>query len=180
MRLRNIFDMKKCIILIVMVLAFAASSHAQSVAKAKAMLTLNFIRYVGWSDAARQGDFVIGVIKDKEIADWLKTQSAGKKFGFQTVVIKEFKSVDELQDCQVVYVSSNVNYSRNAEAIAAKTKNKDTLIITETEGATKNGSMINFVVREERLKFELHKKNAADSNIQFSAKLEQMTAAINL
>ena len=37
--------MKKCIILIVMVLAFAASSHAQSVAKAKAMLTLNFIRY---------------------------------------------------------------------------------------------------------------------------------------
>lgn len=180
MNVKNECDMKKWILLIALSLAAPVFAHSQSVAKAKAMLTLSFIRYVGWSDAARQGDFVIGVIRDKEITDWLRTQSAGKKFGFQDVVIKEFKNADELQDCQVVYVSNNIGFSRNSATIVSKTKNKDTLIITETEGATNSGSMINFVVRDEKLKFELHKKNASAAGIQFSAKLESMTAAINL
>ncbi len=169
--------MKKLIF--VMLLALMPMAVSAQVAKAKAMLTLSFIRYCGWSDAARQGDFVIGVVRDKEIVNWLQTQSAGKKFGFQDVVIKEFKTVEEITDCQVVYVSANANFNKSANTIIGKV-GKDTLIITETEGATTKGSMINFVIREEKLKFELSKKNAAISGIQFSTKLENMTAAINL
>lgn len=156
----------------------SGSAAAQAeLAKPKAMLTLSFIRYMGWSDEARQGDFVIGVVKDRELADWLKTQSEGKKFGFQNVVIKTFKSVQEAEDCQVLYVSRNVSYSRSAAALLDKV-GKDTLIITEEEGAIKSGSMINFVVRDSKLRFELSKSNAAISNIQFSQKLLDMTAAI--
>ena len=156
----------------------AVDAMAQAeLAKPKALMTLSFIRYMGWSDEARQGDFVIGVIKDRELADWLKTQSEGKKFGFQNVVIKTFKSVQEAEDCQVLYVSHNVSYARNATALLDKV-GKDSLIITEEEGAIKNGSMINFVVRDSKLRFELSKSNAAISNIQFSQKLRDMTAAI--
>lgn len=169
--------MKKLLILLGIVL-MPMLVEAQ-VAKYKAMFTLNFIRYIGWPDAAKQGDFVVGVVRDKELADWLRDQSAGKKFGFQDVVIKEFRSADEVVDCQVVYVSANVNYSKVASTISAKVKN-ETLIVTESEGATQNGSMINFVVRDEKLKFELHKANAAKSGIQFSNKLETMSNAINL
>ncbi len=169
--------MKKLIF--VLLLALLPTVVPAQVAKAKAMLTLSFIRYCGWSDAARQGDFVIGVLRDKEMVNWLSSQSAGKKFGFQDVVIKEFKSIEELVDCQVIYVSANFNFNKGADQIISKV-GKDTLIITEAEGATTKGSMINFVVREEKLKFELSKKNAAISGIQFSTKLENMTAAINL
>lgn len=149
------------------------------VAKFKAMFTLNFIRYIGWPDQAKEGDFVIGVIRDKEIADWLRSQSAGKKFGFQDVVVKEFRSAEEVTDCQVIYVAANANYARNSSAIQNKAKN-GTLIITEAENATNSGSMINFVVREDKLKFELHKANASKNGIQFSNKLETMSNAINL
>lgn len=149
------------------------------VTKAKAMLTLNFIRYIGWTDEARQGDFVIGVIKDKDLASHLRQQSEGKKFGFQDVVVKEYKNAEELEDCQVVYCSSSVSFSRASGTIMGKV-GKGTLLITEQEGATNSGSMINFVVRDEKLKFELCKKNASYAGIQFSSKLEQMTAAINL
>ena len=149
------------------------------VTKAKAMLTLNFIRYIGWTDDARQGDFVIGVIRDKDLANQLRTQSEGKKFGFQDVVVKEYKNVDEVESCQVIYCSSSVNFGRSANTILSKV-GKGTLVITEQEGATNNGSMINFVVRDEKLKFELSKKNASYAGIQFSSKLENMTAAINL
>lgn len=153
--------------------------RGQQVARAKAMLTLNFIRYIGWGEEARQGDFVIGVIRDKDVASQLRSQSEGKKFGFQDVVIKEFKSVEELEDCQVVFVSSSLSFSRNAAAIMGKV-GKDTLIITEQEGATGNGSMINFVVRDDKLKFELSEKNASYGGIQISSKIKTMSAAILL
>ena len=156
-----------------------AFAQQDQLAKPKALLTLSFIRYLGWSDAARQGDFVIGVIRDKDVASNLTAQSEGKKFGYQDVVIKSFKSAAEVTDCQVLFVSHNISFERNAAAILDKV-GKDTLIVTEEEGATKSGSMINFVVRDGKLRFELHKNNAAVSNIQFSQKLVDMTAAINL
>lgn len=148
-------------------------------AKPKALLTLSFIRYLGWSDAARQGDFVIGVIRDRDLSQWLTTQSQGKKFGFQDVIVKQFKNVDEVTDCQVLYVSKNISFARNATKILDKV-GKDTLIMSEEEGATNHGSMINFVVRDSRLRFELSKSNAQAANIQFGQKLTDMTAAINL
>ncbi len=173
--------MNKVILSILLVLTcFAHRAEAQDqLTKPKALLTLSFIRYLGWSESARQGDFVIGVIRDRDLANMLTNQSAGKKFGFQDVVVKNFKSVAEVEDCQVIYVSHNVNFGKNAPALLDKV-GKDTLIITEEEGAVKNGSMINFVIRESKLRFELSKQNAAVSNIQFSQKLTDMTAAINL
>ena len=106
--------------------------------------------------------------------------SAGKKFGYQRVVIKEFKSTDLIEDCQVVYVSSNVNFRKNASSIIDKVNQSNTLIITESEGATNFGAMINFVVREDKLKFEIHKGNAAKFGLRISSKLEGMSNAISL
>lgn len=170
--------MKK-IALIAVLLLLPLCMHAQNVQKAKAMLTFSFIRHIGWADEVRQGDFVIGVLKERELVSWLVKLSAGKKFGYQDIVIKEFKSVDELEDCQVIFVGSAGNYNKNHETILNKV-GKNTLIISETEGATNKGSMINFVVRDDILKFELHKNNAAIAGVQFSSKLQEMKGAINL
>jgi hypothetical protein len=170
--------MKKVLFLLALVI-LPLAGQAQ-VAKFKSVFTLSFIRHIGWTESAKQGDFVIGVVRDKEVADWLTQLSAGKKFGFQDVVIKEFKSPEEIVDCQVVYVSSNVNFSKNASLIIDKVKGGGTLIITETEGACNSGSMINFVIREDKLKFEIHKGNAAKSGLQISSKLEAMSNAISL
>jgi hypothetical protein len=149
------------------------------VEKYKAVFTLNFIRYIGWPDEARQGDFVIGVLGDSGIARRIQEQSAGKKFGFQDVVVKEFNSADEVVDCQVLYVSSRARFSRIADQINQKLGNAS-LIITEEEGATDYGAMINFVIRDEVLKFEIHKGNAAQKGLQISSRLENMTSAIVL
>lgn len=171
--------MKKRILIISIALSlFSIVAQAQE-AKFKATFTLNFIRYIGWPEASNQGDFVIGVLKSKEIADQLKVQSAGKKFGFQDVVIKEFKTVEEITKCQVIFVASSANFARNAEIISEKA-GKTTLIVTESEGATSKGAIINFVIREDKLKFEISKANAARSSLQISSKLETMASAINL
>jgi len=174
---------KNLIFLFCVLLLISFSSSAQesaSVSKYKSIFTLSFIRYIGWPEETRQGDFVIGVVKNKEIAKWLRDLSKGKKFGYQNVVIKEFKSPNEISDCQVLYLSGNVSLSKYAATIINKLGGKNTLIISEKNGATKYGSMINFVIKDEKLKFEINKTNASNFGLQISSKLGGMANAITL
>ena len=168
--------MRKIVLILFFVLLIPLKGYTQ-VEKYKSVFTLNFIRYIGWADEAKQGDFVIGVLKSSKISDWITKQSAGKKFGYQNVVVKEFSSVEEVTDCQVLYVSSIINFSKHADTLKGKL-GKNSLIITEAEGATKHGSVINFVVRDNNLKFEVHEANAQSLGLSISSKLANMAAAI--
>lgn len=170
--------MKKIIFLLLIACSTATFAQDSQVAKYKAMFTLNFIRYIGWPDAATKGDFVIGVLRDKSVLGHLQSQTVGKKFGYQTIVVKEFKKVEEVTDCQILYVSGNLNYSKNAEALKQKLKGANSLIVTDTEGAIKHSSMINFVVRDGKLKFEISAANASTFGLKFSSSLTSLSNAI--
>jgi hypothetical protein len=172
--------MKKITLFFLLILIIPSKSYSQGeVAKYKSIFTLSFIRYIGWPEESRQGDFVIGVVRNKEIADWLRSLSKGKKFGFQNVVIKEFRTPEEVTDCQVLYIG-NVNLSKYASTLVDKVGGRNTLIISEKNGATKYGSMINFIIKEDKLKFEIQKNNASKFGLQISSKLSGMASAITL
>ncbi len=172
--------MKKILLLVVfaMVAGWCVGQDAQ-LNKYKSLFTLNFVRYIGWPESQKQGDFVIGVLKNKELAAQLKMQTSGKKVGYQNIVVKEFKNVEEIVDCQIIYVSQYLNYKKHASAINSKIAGVGTLVITESEEATNSGSMINFVVRDEKLKFEVSESNATDSGLLFSNSLAALSNAIS-
>lgn len=161
-------------------ITFSSVSFAQEaqLTKYKSMFTMNFMRYIGWPDGATKGDFVIGVLKDKPVLGNLQKLTVSKKFGYQPIVVKEFKSVEDVTDCQILFVGGGIKFSKNSEVLKQKLQGKNSLIITETEGATKSGSMINFVVRGGKLKFEIHSANASVFGLKFSNKLSSLSNAI--
>ncbi|MCK9205608.1 MAG: YfiR family protein [Salinivirgaceae bacterium] len=163
---------------LIVVFSSTVSAQDAELAKYKAMFTLNFIRYIGWPDAAKEGDFVIGVLKESALTEQLSMQTVGKRFGTQNIVIKQFKTVEEVTYCQILYFSKNLNYSKNAVTVIQKLNGKNALIITETEGATEKGSMINFVVRDDKLKFEISASNADKFGLKFSSSLTALSNAI--
>ncbi|MDQ3112010.1 MAG: YfiR family protein, partial [Bacteroidota bacterium] len=55
--------------------------------------------------------------------------------------------------------------------ITARLKGKATLLVTEQPGLAKKGSAINFVVVENRQKFELNQNNAEKNNLKVSSSL---------
>jgi hypothetical protein len=148
--------------------------------KYKSMFTLNFLRYIDWPQEAKQGDFIIAVVNSKRVAGYLKSLSAGKKFGFQDIVVKEFGSIEEIPTCQIMFIGNGLNLSKAKDAIKAFSQKNKTLIITEREGAVGNGSMINFVVRDDKLKFELSPGNAQPAGLTFGSSLTTLANAIVL
>ena len=170
--------MKKIIVLVLMVTGIASMSvKAGEIDKYKSLFTLNFIRYVGWPDKADQGDFVIGVVKNSELAKELRNQTVGKKVGFHSIVVKEFSSVDEITPCHVIYISNLVNFSKQVQTISAKA-GINSLIISESNNAISNGSMINFIVDNDLLKFEVSPRNAQVHGLTVSKALMSMNNAI--
>lgn len=169
--------MKKLLIGITL-LMLTLGSQAQEL-KYKAAFTFNFIRYIGWSDQQTKGDFVIGVVGKSELAKTLTDQCAGKKFGYQDIVVKDFSNVDKITPCQVLYIGESIAFGKNYERILTKGGLKDFLIITETPNGIDSGSIINFVLEGGSvIKFEISDANAKKMGISINSKLSTMTSAI--
>jgi hypothetical protein len=170
---------KTSFIIILFFMAFSTSSFSQG-ANLKAFYTINMIRYVGWNGLALEGDFVIAVVGNSEVAHQLRACSDGKRFGHQNYLIKEFDQLDQVETCQVLYIGRNIIMSGGQNYLQKKARETGSLIITESEGMINKGAAVNFVLRNEGLQFELNETNAGFANLQFSSRLASMAAAIVL
>ncbi len=151
---------KRILLLIVTITIFSASSQAQK-EKYQSLFIYNFTKYIKWPDSYNTGRFVIGVIGSSPIFDNLKSMARSKKktaSGAELHVVR-FNSIDEINDCNILFVSSDA--VREFEQIESKTSSKPMLIITDTPGMARQGSVINFVEKNGKIKFELSQENAA-------------------
>jgi hypothetical protein len=167
-----IFKMRKILVLIIF-LMFVSGIHAQTdLAKAQSMFIYNFSRLIEWPANYKTGPFIIGVIGSSSVADELKAYTTGKAVGSQPIMIKIFKTPAEISACHILFVS--FSETKQLQNILAQLSSKNTLLITEKNGAIDQGSAINFVVVGDKLKFELSPNNATKYDIKISSKLSEM------
>lgn len=144
---------------------FQQPSSFDTNSKIKAVFLYNFTRYFDWPDKKKEGSFVIYVVgKNDNLISHLKSISGNKKVGNQNIEIKNSLNFDANIPSQMIYLLSDAG--KLVSDVASKSKNKGELIISETAGACKMGSSINFVVVDNKLKFEYHKNNAVKSGLK--------------
>ncbi len=132
------------------------SANAQD-EKFKALFMYNFTKYIEWPASQRQGNFVIGVIGNPLLAMELNTIASKQKVGTQTMVVKTFNSVDEIENCQIIYLGRTKSNLINS--VLDKLTGKNTLIITDKEGMALQGGCINYIMDGDRLKYEVNRTN---------------------
>ena len=166
--------MKKFIgTLVVLLFAMVAFSQT-SIPKAQSLFIYNFSRMIEWPPSYRTGNFVIGILGTSEVAGELETYCKGKKVGAQNILVIRYKAPAEIQQCNILFIPF-ARTKQLAEVISSLS-GKSTLLITEKAGALNEGSAINFVVLEDRMKFETRQENASKYGIKFSAKLQEMSS----
>jgi hypothetical protein len=171
--------MKRGIFLFLLILASSFFAKAQN-DQLKAFYTYNFIRHIGWPEGMMKGNFVICVVNGPQIAQHLKDQINGRKFGFQDFEIKEYARLEDVGKCQVLILGSDINQKHIQSPLMDKLTTSGTLVITNYDGGTPSSSIINFVTKENALYFELYSKNANRAGLKFSSRLEAMSNAIKL
>ena len=137
---------------------------------------MNFTKLIEWPQPYRQGNFVVGVIGDSPLYPELVKMSKTKKVANQSLQVVKFNSSSEIQKCHIIYVSRNK--SENMNAVLEKVKQNSTLIITEKNGLVDKGAGINFIVKDNRQKFELNKKNVEKYKLKVSSNLVSLAFTV--
>jgi hypothetical protein len=164
------------ILIILTFFAFNTAKAQVDIAKAQAMFIYNFSRLIQWPLEYRSGDFVIGVLGQSDLSNQLETYTKNKKVGFQEIVINKYRNTEDIEKCHVLFVSFGKT-NKMPEAIEA-VSDYSTLVITEKRGAIEEGSAINFLIVQNKLKFEFKPENATNKDLKVSSKLKEMAMKI--
>ena len=137
--------------------------------KVHSMFMYHFTKHVDWPESKKSGDFIIGVLGNSPISSELESIAASKKAGNQTIVIKKLDSDADALNCHIVFISANK--SGNLEDVISVIGNKPVLIVTEKNGLGKKGSCLNFIIHEDKLKFEINKPSIESKGMKISGDL---------
>ncbi len=137
--------------------------------KFKALFLYNFTKYIEWPANLRQGDFVVGVFGNPSLALELQTIATKQKVGSQNIIIKAINSVDEIENCHVLYVGHGKCSA--ITTVLSKLNGKNTLLITDKEGMALQGAGINYIMDGDRLKYEVNRGNIEKKGLVVSSSL---------
>jgi len=165
--------MKKIITTLIALFMVSTAYMQTTIPKAQTLFIYNFSRLIEWPVNYRTGNFIIGILGTTEVAVELEAYTKGKKVGTQSIEIIRYKAPSEIQNCHILFVP----YARTKQVteVVAAMNGKSTLIITEKNGALDDGAAINFVIIQDKMKFELKPENANKYGIKFSSKLQEMS-----
>ncbi len=126
--------------------------------RVKAVYVYKFAQFVDWPKSFKSGDFIIGVFGDEKLYNEMQTSYANKMIGNQTIKIKKYDAVSEIEKCHILFVAEK--NSDKVSDLVKKFKSNSTLIVSEKEGKMKDGAIFNFIWRDNKLKYEMSKTNA--------------------
>ena len=136
----------------------------------------SFTRFVQWPDEDKAGDFEILVLGETPMLADLKTMAERKKVGDRTIKITKINGVTEIRKCHMLVLPTDKSALFNE--VLAKTDGMSTLVITEVPGLGAKGSCINFIVKENKLAFELNQAAITKHKLKASAELARLAIII--
>jgi hypothetical protein len=129
-----------------------------------------FASFIDWpDDAFAQPDspLVIGVMGADALADVMVANLAERQSNRRKLIVKTVHPGDSLQGIHMLYLGNLPK--PDLVAIYARLKGRPVLTITESAEAFALGSMINLVLAEDRLRFEIALNAVGASRLKVSA-----------
>lgn len=150
--------------------AALAQEPAYAPDEVKAAFLYHFGAFVEWPPGAEPEDAItIAVLGDRDVAAELETMLPGRTVHKRPVQVREIRSIDELGDAQILFIGAEVSgdLSRLLDAV----RNRPVLTVTESNGALDRGSVINFALVDQRVRFEISLPAARMAGLELSSRL---------
>jgi len=148
--------------------------------RVKAALIYRLTNYVEWPDSAfadASSAFGIGIAGADLIAAELAEFAAGRRVLNRPLAVRRRASrTESLKDIQVLFIGREES-AQLASMIRAAPPNA--LIVTETENALQLGSVVNFVIVDGQVRFEVSLQAAQKRNLRLSSRLLSVAQAVH-
>lgn len=164
------------------VLASGPVTAAQDVAlehAVKATYLYKFAPFVEWPDFSHEtasSALDLCVVGDDPFADTLDRAVKGQYLGERAFTVRRLRTAGGNMRCHIMYIAAS-GPQPVAEALMAV---RGTPVLTVTDAAKDPQTMgiINFVIRDDRVRFEIDDRAAAENGIAISSKLLDLAVSV--
>lgn len=154
-----------------------AAPPAASEYEVKAAFLYNFIKFVEWPAKAfpsQNSPIIIGVLADDDPfagskGNLLDQTVEGKLINDRKIVVQHSNRLGNLKNCQLLFISKSER--NHLKEIFAGINGMNILTVGETDNFCQSGGMINFIMQEGKVRFEINVQAAEKADLKISSKL---------
>lgn len=162
-----------CVVAALSSLCHCDSSNAEesfSAASVEAVYLYRFSGYVEWPpEALSYPRFTIAVLGDDEVAEALSRVLTDRSVGGLPATVRRARNVRDLGDTQLVYIGEG--YRGDLRALISSLGHRPVLVVTDELNGLGAGSMVNFVITEGKVRFEVSLASATRAGLKISSQL---------
>jgi hypothetical protein len=149
----------------------AGANEAQAAEyRIKAAFLCKFGNYVEWPSTANpETPFGIGVLASSAVVEELATIARGQKVNGRPIVVRKIERGDAMEGIDMLFIA-RTQMVRLADTLAA-VKDRPVLTVTESDQGVAAGSMVNFVIVDDKVKFDISLPTVERSKLRISARL---------
>ncbi len=141
-----------------------------SEASVEAVYLYRFAGYVEWPpEALAHPRFTIAVLGDDEVAEALSRVIKDRSVGKLPAAVRRARSVRDVGDAQMVYIGQA--HRGDLHELIVGLQRRPVLIVTDEADALATGSMVNFVIADGKVRFEVSLASATRAGLKISSQL---------
>jgi hypothetical protein len=150
----------------------ACGADAPTEYQVKAVFVYNFSRFVEWppqSFSAPNEPFVIGILGSDPFGARLDEAVHGEQIDQHPLVVRRFRNLGEIGDCRILYIDRSEG--AQLQQILAALDHRRTLTVSDLDGSSQRGVMIQFTTENNRIRLRINVESARASGLTISSKL---------
>jgi hypothetical protein len=168
---------------IAIVISTLSVAHAQTSdeteLKLKAAFVLKFALYVEWpasAFASPTNAIVFGVLGRDPFGKSFDVTMQGQTVDKHPVVVKRGRTLAELGDCHVIFVSASERDRLRSQL--PRLQDKPVLTISDVEGFTASGGMIELKRKPGAIRFDINRHAAEAASLKISSRLLKLAEEV--
>ena len=145
----------------------------------KAAFLYNFTKFVQWPETQFQGPtspLVLGVIGQSPVTTELETLVKNRKVGNRALVVQKVSTHEEADNVHLLFVPAGEEL--RAEKWLQSLSRSPLLTVGESPKFEKAGGIINFVLEDDKLCFNINEVTAEKAGLKLSAQLLKLAKSV--
>ena len=140
----------------------------------KALFLYNFAQFVEWpadAFASTNSPIVIGVLGPDHFGKSLDDLTRSETASHRKLKVERSHKFSDLQNCHILFIDQSE--SANLDEIFRKCCSKPILTVSDMEGFSKRGGMIQFITdeKQKKIRLRINTASAKDAHLAISSKL---------
>ena len=145
-------------------------------ANMKAAFIYNFTKYIDWRKYNPTNEFIIDVLGDTPVANSLEEIAKENTVNDKPIVVHVLDNPSQITDCDILFISRNCRFSLDKILPAIS---KRVLTISEQPGYAEHGTAFNFIIINNRLKFEANLKAISSAGLKAGSQLLKLARIVD-